>query len=98
MKNIILILALVVAAGCMSEQQANQQTERNFSNPELVSENTPKGRLWRAVVCNPREANHYVYWFDNSTNSVTVNYVERHGKSSLNRVIVIDGVPYVPKL
>jgi hypothetical protein len=95
---VTLIVATLLMVGCTSKEEARQQTKHNFQTPELVQENTPKGKLWRVEIIQPGGAySHWVYWFDNSSNTISVNYSIPSGKSHVNQSIVIDGVEYIPK-
>ena len=98
MKKYIILAVSLLLVSCKSKQEADSETRDNFKHPELVQENTVKGNLWRVEIVHPGGAySHWVYWFDHSSNTVSVNYSISHGKSSHNQTVVIDGVEYVPK-
>jgi hypothetical protein len=93
MKALICILACLFAIGCTQvKEEAKSFLEINsesFKDPVLVATNTLKGNLW-TVRIEKAHTYHYVYWFDNSTNTVTINF---HAHKS-NQTIVIDGQTY----
>ena len=102
--NKLYFLPLVLAAfltGCDTPEKAQERMNNTAyfaSHPQLIATNTAKGNLYRFQVDIGRGSqNHWVYYFDNSTNTITINNVEPVGKSSYNKVVVIDGVEYIKR-
>jgi hypothetical protein len=91
------ICVVLLVSGCgPTAQEARQQNEASSRAPILVIESTPKGKLWMIEIAQAQTTEkHYVYYFDNSTNTVSVNYVVRRGKTHINQTIVIDGDEYI---
>jgi hypothetical protein len=90
MRKLCFALVFVLLLGCSqaNNPQFIEKNNRAFQNrQELIADDTPMGKLYRVRIY---DLNHWVYYFDRSTNTVTVNF--RSGK--INQVIVIDGQQY----
>lgn len=93
MKNIILLLTCVAFIGCKSELEISIESRNNAAHPVFIAD-TPRGKLFRIDIPHEGTRYHYIYYFDNSTNTVSVNYEERVGKVTVVKTIVIDGQTY----
>lgn len=95
---IIAALVSLVLVGCRGPNDPETHTinQYNATHPNLVMRGTPKGDLYMIIYdfSSDSHGKHYIYYFENSTNTVTINSIERAGKTSYTKVIVVDGVEY----
>ena len=103
-KSLVIVLGCLLMVGCNEEVFEREQRIKNNNaagqNPQLILEQSPKGRLYCITIRHPedRYRDHFVYFFDNDSNhTVTMNHSEMEGKVSVNKVVVINGVEYIPK-
>ena len=103
MKNkyaFLLAISIVAFVGCR-ERNSPETQALNYQygkNPEFVTE-TVKGNLYRIWVDMGQNQSHdRIYFFENDTNTITLNSTIRHSKSShVQATMVIDGVEYIRK-
>lgn len=94
-------LALFLASCGDSPEEASAKTSAGMKAPIDIG-TLPDGRHVKSIVVyRPgSQHNHYVYFVETETAekaTVTTNYNEAQGKTTINRVVVeIDGVNYVP--
>lgn len=104
MKKVLFLILCASLVGCDNVDMRQEIANANIKPVvDLVATNTPKGSLYvmRVMADTGRSypEPHYIYFFDNSTNTVSMNYTVRVGKSSQIRTIVIDGQEFnlIPK-
>ena len=93
MKNTCLALLCAVSLlGCgPAPQEQIQLTENSFKNPKFIGEINGRKLYQSQYVFGHHVTHvHYIYFFSD-TNLVSVNYSETQGKTTVNKVIVIDG-------
>lgn len=93
----IALLSIGFLSGCggRSPELCKQKTEYNFDHPHKVG--VLNGReLYRVRVVNYDIHDHYVYFFKNSDDVITMNRTVSQGKTTINTVqVIIDGKPYI---
>lgn len=86
------LLCAVCFLGCgPAPQEQIQLTENSFKNPKFIGEINGRKLYQSQYIFGPHHTQvHYIYFFSN-TNLVSVNYSKMQGKTTVNKVIVIDG-------
>lgn len=98
---IILSGITLLCSGCgYNPSEAAALTQSNVKNPHQICE-MPDGRVLYCIeIVRPQtfmnsNYNHFVYYFGtNDVKTVSVNSAVKYGKTTINKVIVLDGKEY----